>query len=164
MFIPLYIANTLGVGPFILGVGLMIMQLAGLIAGPIAGIFSDNKGRRTIVFVGLLITTIITIFIGMIVNVTLYLVLIGILGFALFAVRPVIHSWLMDLTPKNLGGSATSLLFATQSALSAAVPLGGGLIADAYGLNIVFYLLAVFIFLATILVLFIPDSKKGGNG
>ena len=158
VFIPLYLANVLEAGPLILGASLMVMQLTGLIAGPIAGVFSDNVGRRSIVLIGLLITTIITIILGMISNLTLYILVIALLGFALFAVRPVIHSWLMDLTPKNLGGSATSLLFATQSALSAIIPLGGGVIADIWGLSIVFYLLAVFIFLATILVVFIPDK------
>ncbi|GMQ90325.1 MAG: hypothetical protein BMS9Abin10_0692 [Gammaproteobacteria bacterium] len=64
------------------------------------------------------------------------------LGFALFAVRPVIQSWLMDLTPPRLGGSAISLMFGTQAALSAIVPIIGGILADVWSLTVVFYFLA----------------------
>ena len=158
VFIPLYFANSLGVGPFILGLGVMAMQLAGLVAGPIAGTWSDKIGRRKIVFIGLLTTSIMTIFSGFISDAILFIFTISVIGFALFAVRPVIHSWLMDLTPKNLGGSATSVLFATQSGLSALIPVGGGLIADIFGLSVVFHLLAIFILIGTVLVFLIPDS------
>lgn len=37
VFLPLYLADVLGVGPFLMGVALMAMQVAGMIAGPIAG-------------------------------------------------------------------------------------------------------------------------------
>ena len=159
VFVPLYLTSTLDAGPLILGVSLMLMHLSGLVAGPIAGLLSDRLGRKVIVLIGLLFTTIMTLVIGMIDNIIVYIFVIMILGFALFAVRPVIHSWLMDLTPKTLGGSATSMLFATQSALSAMIPFCGGVVADLWGLNVVFYLLALFILLATIIIPFIPENS-----
>ena len=64
------------------------------------------------------------------------------LGFALYAVRPVVHSWLMDMTPPELGGSATSLMFGAQTGLSILAPVLGGIIADASGLTTTFYALA----------------------
>ncbi|MGY9060891.1 MAG: MFS transporter, partial [Rhodospirillales bacterium] len=82
----------------------------------------------------------------------------GVLGFALFAVRPVIHSWMMDLTPKKMGGSATSLLFGVQAGLSASVPIVGGLIADQWGLPVVFYILAVFGLAALVMTFLLPNS------
>ncbi len=81
---------------------------------------------------------------------------VSVLGFALFAVRPVVHSWLMDLTPPHLGGSATSLLFGTQAGLSAMVPIIGGVIADAWGLTVVFYFLAGTMLVANVLVYLLP--------
>ena len=77
--------------------------------------------------------------------------MLGLLGFALFAVRPVIHGWAMDLTPSQMHGSAVSLLFGTQSAFSLLVPVIGGLVADIWGLSAVFYGLAGAMFIATIL-------------
>ena len=159
VFIPLFLINVLGAGPIVLGLGIMAMQVAGLFAGPIAGILSDTLGRKKIVLAGLFLTTVLTILSAFISHVVLFIIIISFLGFALFAVRPVIHSWLMDLTPDNLGGSATSLLFATQSGLSALIPLGGGIIADIWGLNWVFLVLSVFILLGATLGIFITESR-----
>ena len=89
---------------------------------------------------------------------------ISVLGFALFAVRPVIHSWMMDLVPASLSGSATSLLFGTQALLSATVPPIGGLIADAYGLSAVFYLLAGTMLVANFLVFLLPHQEGRREG
>jgi FSR family fosmidomycin resistance protein-like MFS transporter len=89
---------------------------------------------------------------------------VSVLGFALFAVRPVVHSWMMDLVPANLAGSATSLMFGTQALLSAAVPPIGGLVADAYGLTAVFYLLAAAMLVANLLVYLLPQQDAPREG
>jgi MFS family permease len=157
VFIPLFLVNELGAGPVVLGIGIMLMQLAGMIAGPIAGTWSDKVGRRPVVLWGMAMTTLATAGAAFVSEITLFIVAIAVIGFALFAVRPVIHSWLMDMTPKTMGGSATSLLFGTQSGLSALVPVGGGLIADTWGLGVVFYILAGIILLSTVMVSFVPD-------
>ena len=69
---------------------------------------------------------------------------------------------MMDLVPTNLSGSATSLLFGTQSLLSIAVPPIGGVIADRYGLTAVFYFLAATMLVANVLVYLLPreDSSQ----
>jgi len=157
VFVPLFLVNELHAGPFLLGIGIMLMQLAGMIAGPIAGTWSDRIGRRPVVVLGMAATTLATAGAALVGEIVLFIGVISVIGFALFAVRPVIHSWMMDLTPRNMGGSATSLLFGTQSALSAIVPVGGGMIADIWGLSVVFYILAGAIFIATAMASFIPD-------
>ncbi len=157
VFVPLYLVNDLGAGPVVLGFGVMIMQLAGMISGPIAGTWSDKIGRRPVVLMGMAITTLATASAALVPDATSFIIVIGIVGFFLFSVRSVIHSWLMDLTPPSHGGSATSLLFGTQSGLSAVVPVGGGLIADVYGLAVVFHILAAIILVSTIMVAFVPD-------
>ena len=160
VFLPLYLTNYLHAGPFLLGIGMMVMQVSGLVAAPIAGIFSDRMGRRIIVLLGLGGTTIVTLIMPSISDVYAYIATAGVLGFVLFAVRPVIHSWMMDLTPKKMGGSATSLLFGVQAGLSASVPIVGGLIADQWGLPVVFYILAVFGLAALVMTFLLPDSAS----
>ena len=160
VFLPLYLTNYLHAGPFLLGIGMMVMQVSGLVAAPIAGIFSDRMGRRIIVLLGLGGTTIVTLVMPSISDVYMYIATAGVLGFVLFAVRPVIHSWMMDLTPKKMGGSATSLLFGVQAGLSASVPIVGGLIADQWGLPVVFYILAVFGMAALVMTFLLPDSAS----
>ncbi len=147
------------VSPIVLGLAMMGMQIGGIVAGPIAGILSDRIGRQPIVFGSLTATTVIIIGLTMISNVALFIVVVALLGFVLLAVRPVIHSWAMDMTPDEMSGSTISLLFATQSAFSALVPLVGGIIADAWGLSSLFYALAVAMVAANVMVYFLPDPR-----
>ncbi len=156
VFLPLYLANVLDVGPFLMGVALMAMQVAGMIAGPIAGAWSDRVGRRPVVLAGLTVATAVIAALTLAGGGALFIAGISVLGFALFAARPVIHSWLMDLTPPRLGGSATSVMFGTQSGLSVLVAPVGGLIADAWGLAAVFYGLAGTMLVANVLVALLP--------
>ena len=142
-----------------MGVAMMAMQMGGLVAAPLAGAWSDRIGRRPVVLSGLTVTTIVIAAITLIQNYVVLVATISVLGFALFAVRPVVHSWMMDLVPASLSGSATSLLFGTQALLSAAVPPIGGLIADAYGLSAVFYLLAGTMLVANFLVYLLPHQE-----
>jgi len=58
-----------------------------------------------------------------------------------------------------MAGSAVSLLFGTQSAMTMAVPIVGGLIADVWGLNAVFYILTVTVSIAALMSFMIPEAK-----
>ena len=160
VFLPLFLVNDLKSGPIWMGIAMMAMQMGGLVAAPVAGTWSDRVGRRPVVLAGLTVTTVVICAITLIRNDVTLVVAVSVLGFALFAVRPVIHSWMMDLVPAEISGSATSLLFGTQSLLSVMVPPIGGLIADAYGLPAVFYFLAATMLVANLLVYLLPKQDR----
>ena len=161
LFIPLYLANVLKVGPTIVGLGIAAMQFGGMVAGPFAGAWSDRAGRRPVVLAGLSGSTAIIAVLTLAGNEALFIAGLSVLGFMLFAVRPVIHSWMMDLTPTNMAGSATSVMFGAQSLLSMAAPVAGGMIADAWGLPVVFYCLAGVMLVANVLVYLLPHHDPG---
>ncbi|MEE2803967.1 MAG: MFS transporter [Pseudomonadota bacterium] len=158
VFLPLYLVHELDLGPLWMGVVMMAMQLGGLIAAPVAGAWSDRSGRRPVVLAGLTVSTIVIVLITLVPNELLLVGAVALLGFALFAVRPVIQSWLMDLAPPEVSGSATSMLFGAQALLSAIVPFLGGLMADHYGLVSVFYMLAFTMLVANLLVCMLPSA------
>ncbi|MDA0998010.1 MAG: MFS transporter [Proteobacteria bacterium] len=160
MFIPLYLANELKVGPFMVGIGMLALQVGGFVAGPAAGALSDKIGRRPVVLVGASATTLVILFLAVAGNTYLFIGGVSMLGFVLFAMRPVIHSWMMDLTPKRMAGSATSALFGTQSGLSLIIPVLGGWVADQWSLGAVFYVLAGTMLIANVLVVMLPDVEK----
>ena len=164
LFIPLYLANVLKVGPTMVGLGIAAMQFGGMIAGPLAGAWSDRAGRRPVVLAGLSGSTAVIAVLTLAGNEALFIAGLSVLGFMLFAVRPVIHSWMMDLTPPNMAGSATSVMFGTQSLLSMAAPVAGGMIADAWGLPAVFYALAGVMLIANVLVYLLPHHDPGHDG
>lgn len=159
MFLPLYLADEMGMAATAVGATLMAMQIGGLIATPIAGVWSDRSGRRPVVMAGFTGTTIVLAVITLIDHQLVLVAGVSLLGFALYAARPVMHSWMMDITPPHLSGSAMSLLFGTQSAFNLALPPLCGLIADTWGLTAVFYLLAGTILIANLMVLAIPNSE-----
>ena len=152
LFVPLYLVNELKFSPEGQGTTMMLMQIGGMAASMIAGTLSDRVGRRPVVFAGLTATTIAIIGITFVSNDILFIVGVSLLGFVLFAVRPVMQGWMMDLTPPNLGGSATSVMFGMQALFGAAVPVLGGIVADTWGLIEVFYMLAGFMLIANVMM------------
>ena len=159
-FLPLLMLDDLGFGSVLLGVALTSLQIGGMIAGPVAGTLSDRTGRRPVVLAGLATTTLVIAAVPAITVPTPFVVLLVVLGFTLFAVRPVVHSWSMDLVPKEVGGSAISLLFGAQAAFSTLVPIVGGVIADIWGLEIVFMTLALCMGIATSVAYMLPSENR----
>ena len=88
----------------------------------------------------------------------LFIALVTVLGFFLYATRPVIQAWLLETTPKNMGGSSIGVLFGAQAVGGALGPLLGGLVADRYGLAATFYFLAATILIANLFVLWVPRT------
>jgi len=158
-FLPLYIADVMGRGTVFMGTAMMMIQVGGIVAAPLAGIWSDRIGRRPIVFGALGMSTLAIFSLTMVKDQTLYVGCISLLGFFLFAIRPVVQSWMMDLVPPSFAGSATSLMFGVQAILGAMTPLVGGVIADRYGLLVVFYVLAAVMLLANLLALLVPRRE-----
>ena len=163
VFLPLYLINVMETGPVVMGLAVMAMQIGGIVAAPVAGAWSDRAGRRPVVLAGLTTTTLVIIGLTLVRHELLFIIGVSLLGFALFAVRPVVHSWLMDITPARWSGSAASLMFGTQAVLSAGVPIAGGIMADHYGLASVFYLLAGTMLVANVLVYLLPGEDPAAR-
>ena len=86
----------------------------------------------------------------------LFVVLVAVLGFFLYAIRPVIQAWMLEATPKNLGGSSIGILFGAQAIGAAVGPLVTGMVADRQGLIATFYFLAATIVIANLFIVFTP--------
>ncbi len=162
VFIPLYLVSVLKVSPVVLGIAMMALQVGGILAGPVAGAMSDRVGRQPVALICLSATTLAVSGFIFVTSLTAFVGLVFVLGFALFSVRPVIHSWTMDLADDNMSGTAVSVLFGMQSAFTLIVPTVGGLIADQWGLHSVFYLLAITAMIATAITYTLPDPERAG--
>jgi FSR family fosmidomycin resistance protein-like MFS transporter len=161
VFLPLYLADELKLNPLWMGIALMLLQLGGVVAAPIAGVLSDRIGRRPIILFGMSGTTVLVLALTFITDATVYIAAIAVLGFCMYAMRPVIHSWLMDRSPPGLAATMTSAIFGVQAVLSALAPPIGGLIADRWGLGAVFYFLAACVLIGNALVLAVPRTENG---
>lgn len=159
-FLPLYLSDVIRMEPLWMGATLTLMQVGGILSSLVAGTWSDRIGRRRVLMAGVTLTT-VAIF-GMIFAGKGWFLIAGVslLGFALFGVRAVMQSWMMEVVPAGLGGTGTSLMFGTQSAMGSLAPLVGGVIADHWGLAAVFYFLAATILVANVIVVLMPRGEE----
>ncbi len=158
-FLPLFLAREMGWPPLWLGAAMFSLQAAGLIASPIAGHLSDKLGRRSVLMTSMGMTAVVLVFMAVAGKSQAFVFFIAVLGFFLYAIRPVIQAWTLEATPKNMGGSSIGILFGAQSMGAAVAPLLGGVIADHWGLGATFYFLAATIVCANLFILFMPDMR-----
>jgi MFS family permease len=140
------------------GLYLSVIQTAGLVGTPIAGSISDRSGRKRVLSAGLFSTSIALVVLAYFRLNWLFISGLAMLGFFLYAVRPVIWAWVLDLSPKEVGGSTVSFFSGAQSLLSSVSPWLCGLIADRWGILSAFYFLAGTVFVANLLVMAIREE------
>ena len=151
-FLPVYLAHDMGYSPFWVGACLFALQAAGFAASPVAGHLSDRLGRKQILVGSMLSSAVVLAAMAFTGGSPLFIALVAVLGFFLYATRPVIQAWMLESTPKHLGGSSIGILFGAQAVGAALGPMLGGMIADRYGLLATFYFLAVTIVVANLFV------------
>jgi MFS family permease len=157
-FLPVYLAYEMKFPTFWVGAGMFALQAAGFLASPVAGHLSDRMGRRSVMMTSMLMSAVVLVFMVFAGHSRAFIAFIAVLGFFLYAIRPVMQAWLLETTPKNMGGTSIGVLFGAQSLGSSVAPLLGGLIADRFGLIATFWFLAATIVLANLFIIFLPEK------
>ena len=158
-FLPVFLAYELGYSPFLVGACMFALQTAGFAAAPIAGHLSDRMGRRKIMMTSMAMTAVVLVFMALAGKSLAFVAFIAVLGFFLYAIRPVMQAWILETTPRNMGGTSIGVLFGAQALGSSIGPLLGGLVADAYGLTATFHFLAATIIVANLFIFFMPKTE-----
>jgi MFS family permease len=157
-FLPVYLAYELGYSPFLVGACLTVLQAAGFVASPIAGHLSDKMGRKRIVISSALLTGVMIVAMALAGKSLLFVVFIALVGFFLYAMRPVMQAWAVESTPKHLAGSGVGLQFGITAVGASISPALFGIIADAYDIHTAFFFLAGTIIASNVLIFFMPNE------
>ena len=160
-FLPVYLAYEMGYSPFWVGAGMFALQAAGFAASPIAGHLSDRMGRRGVMTVSMVMTAVVLVFMAFAGKTHAFVFFVAVLGFFLYAIRPVMQAWILETTPRNMGGTSIGILFGAQALGASIAPLLAGLIADRAGLAATFWFLAGTIVVANLFILWMPAQKTG---
>ena len=121
-FLPVYLAYEMGYSPLWVGAGMFALQAAGFAATPIAGHLSDRMGRRGVMMTSMGMTAVVLLFMAFAGKSNAFIAFIAVLGFFLYAIRPVLQAWLLESTPKNMGGTSIGILFGAQSLGASVAP------------------------------------------
>jgi len=157
-FLPVYLAYELDFSPFAVGVCLSVLQVAGFIAGPIGGHLSDKMGRKRVIMSSMALTGVMIVGMAVAGKSMAFVLFIALVGFFLYAMRPVLQAWAVESTPKNLAGTGVGLQFGIQHLGASIAPALFGMVADAYDIYTGFYCLAGTIIFANLLVFFLPGG------
>jgi MFS family permease len=161
-FLPVYLAYELGYSPFVTGICLAVVQIAGFAASPIGGHLSDKLGRRRVVMSSMVLSCVMIVAMALAGKTAWFVFFIALVGFFLYAMRPVLQAWAIESTPKHLAGTGVGFQFGIQHAGAAIAPAVFGMIADASSIYTGFYFLAGTILVANVLIFFMPngDAKQ----
>jgi MFS transporter, FSR family, fosmidomycin resistance protein len=160
-FLPVFLSGELGYSPPWVGGAMFTLQAAGFAAAPITGHLSDRMGRRRIIMTSMAVSAVVLAFMAVAGRSPAFVFFVAFLGFFLFAVRAVLQAWLLDATPRHMGGTSIGIMFGSQALGAAIGPLAGGVLADHYGLMATFYFLAVTIVIANMFIFFTPTAEPG---
>ncbi|MBI4203793.1 MAG: MFS transporter [Betaproteobacteria bacterium] len=158
-FLPVYLAYELGYSPFVAGICLTLLQGAGFIAGPIAGHLSDKMGRKRVVISSMILTGVMIMGMAFAGKSIVFVGFIALVGFFLYAMRPVLQAWAVECTPKHLAGTGVGLQFGITALGASVAPAIFGMIADASDIYTAFFFLAGTIIFANFLVFFMPNGE-----
>ncbi len=160
VFLPVYLAYEQGYSPIAIGMCMTVLQVSGMIAGPIGGHLSDKVGRQKVVLSSMLLTGIMIIGMVFAGQSFAFILFVALIGFFLYAMRPVMQAWAIENTPQRLAGTGVGLQFTITAIGASIAPATFGIIADTWNVYAAFYFLAGTIILANLLVILIPSTRS----
>ncbi|UCC18155.1 MAG: MFS transporter [Promethearchaeota archaeon] len=158
-FYSLYITSRFGVGMIEVGYLLSINSVGHLIGGMIGGALADKYGRRAMILLGLIVSGIGSIMLGLVDNLYVFYILAAFLGLIGSFGGPARQAMVADLLPKEKQAEGFGILRVAFNLSAVIGPLLGGFIAS-QSYMLLFILDALSSIITAVIVYYvIPETK-----
>ena len=155
-YLPTYMKSQ-GASLFIAGASLSIIEFAGAAGSLSMGVWSDRIGRKRVLFIGSLLTTLLALtFLQA--DGWLTAVLLLAIGFMSFSAMPVLLAIVQEQFPNNRA-TANGLYMMVIFLLRPLGTLVVGMLGDRFGLQTAFLIAAVISFLTLPVILRLPEKS-----
>src|SRR3989304_2642593 len=158
--LPLYV-NSLGATGIWLGIIMSANFVSNSIAVPIAGNFSDKKGRKPFLIAGFLACAVISLSYLLVKEVTLLTLIRFVHGAAGALIAPIALAYVGDLSPEGQEGKWMGYANATFFSGFGLGPVLGGLLTEHYGISANFISMSGLNLFAFLIALsFMPEVSR----
>lgn len=137
-----------------------LFTFTALISRPFSGKLADNIGRKPVIIFGGVVCMICSLLYPLLTTVFAFFALRVIHGFSTGFTPTGQSTYVSDIIPADRRGEAMGLLGMIGSVGMAMGPAIGGMIARAYGLNVMFYLSSAFGLIAAAIVLGMKETLQ----
>ncbi len=130
-FFSLYITSKFGVGLTEVGILFLIFSVTGMLGSILGGALTDHLGRKRMIIMGLVVSGLTSLCMGLIDNLTLFYVMGGISGLFADAAGPARQAMLADLLPEKKRTDGFGIMRVVMNLAITIGPAIGGLLAAA---------------------------------
>ena len=158
-FFALYITERFGVGMIEVGFLFTLFSAGSIISGIIGGALADKYGRRVVLLIGLVVSGVGSIFMGLVDNLNFFYILAAILGLVGDIGGPARQAMVVDLLPSEKQTEGFGIMrIAMNLAVTAGPILGGFLATQSYMLLFIADAVSSLI-TAIVVFIVIPETK-----
>ena len=151
-FLAIYLQIEMGYSASTMALLIFASQAAGIASQPIMGHLSDRYGRKPVLLPGMLGLAIGSLAISAAPAGAPLVAAVVFTGVFLFPLMAILLAAAADVAGESVQATVVSLIFGTAVIVAAASPSVGGLLADAYGVAVVFRYAAAVAFATAILL------------
>jgi MFS family permease len=128
-FFALYITERFGVGMTQVGFLFAAFSAGNILGNMVGGALADKYGRRVMILIGLVVSGIGSIFMGLVDDLNVFYILAAILGFVGNIGEPARQAMIVDLLPKEKQAEGFGIMRIAMNLAVTAGPLLGGFLA-----------------------------------
>jgi len=158
-FFALYITNRFGVGMTQVGFLFAVNSAGNIFGGMIGGALADKYGRRKLILIGLMVSGVGNIFMGLVDDLNIFFILAAILGFMGSLGRPARQAMVVDLLPREKQAEGFGIMRIAMNLAATFGPLLGGFLATQSYLLLFLSDAVSSLITAVIVFLVIPETK-----